>query len=102
MIATNECVAIWLYYHDGWSIALQCFCNISDTVAIDGMVMQQTSLRDNIWKLQWFCVGGNREHMKQTIVGDNRWYGNATHKVHCNNTYCNQNQLLFIILSQRG
>jgi hypothetical protein len=71
-------------------------------IAIDGMVMQRTSLQGNIWKLQRFCIGGNREHMQQTIVGGNRWYGNATHKVRCNNAYCNQNQWLSIILSQRG
>jgi hypothetical protein len=52
--------------------------------------------------LQRFCVSGNREHMQQTIVGGNRWYGNATQKVRCNNAYYNQNQWLSIILSQRG
>jgi hypothetical protein len=69
-------------------------------VAIDDMVMQQTSLRGNIPMLQRICVGGNRGHMQQTIVGGNRWYGNATHKVRCDNTYCNQNQWLPMILSQ--
>jgi hypothetical protein len=38
-------MGIWSYYHELWSIALQCFCNISDMVAIDGMVMQRTSLQ---------------------------------------------------------
>jgi hypothetical protein len=58
-------------------------------VAIDHMVMQRTSLRRNICRLQRICVGGNRGHMQQTIVGGN-------------NIYCNQNQWLSIILSQRG
>ena len=65
------------------------------------MVMQQTSLRSNICRLQRICVGGNRGHMQQTIVGGNRLYGNATHPVRLNNAYCNQNQWLPIILSQR-
>jgi hypothetical protein len=51
-----------------WSIALQWFYNISDMVAIDDMIMQRTSLRGNIWKLQRICVGGNREHMQQTLL----------------------------------
>jgi hypothetical protein len=71
-------------------------------VAIDGMVMQRTSLRGNIHMLQWICVGGNRGQMQQTVVDGNRWYDNAMHKVHCNNAYYNQNQWLPIILSQWG
>jgi len=47
-------------------------------VAIDDMVMQRTSLRGNICRLQRICVGGNRGHMQQTIVGGDRWYDNAT------------------------
>jgi hypothetical protein len=84
-------VGIWSYYHEVWSIALQCFCNILDMVAIDGMLMQRTSLRGNIRILQRICVGGNRSHMQQTIVGGNRWHDNATHKICRNNAYCNQN-----------
>jgi hypothetical protein len=61
-------------------------------VAIDGMVMQRTSLWDNICMLQRICVSGNRGHMQQTIVRGNRWDDNATHKVCRNNAYCNQNQ----------
>jgi hypothetical protein len=61
-------------------------------VAIDDMLMQRTSLRGNISRLQRICVGGNRGHMQQTIVASNRWYDNATLKVHCNKAYCNQNQ----------
>jgi hypothetical protein len=41
-------------------------------VAIDDMLMQRTSLRGNISRLQHICVGGNRGHMQQTIVGSNR------------------------------
>jgi hypothetical protein len=42
-------------------------------MAIDDMVMQQTSLRGNICRLQRICVGGNRGHMQQRFVGGNRW-----------------------------
>jgi hypothetical protein len=34
-------------------------------VAIDDMVMQQTSLQGNIPMLQRICVGGNRGHMQR-------------------------------------
>jgi hypothetical protein len=70
-------------------------------VAIDGIIMQRTSLRGNIHMLQWIYVGGSRGHMQQTMVDGNRWQDNATHKVRCNNAYCNQNQWLPIILLQR-
>jgi hypothetical protein len=40
--------------------------------------------------------------MQQTTVCGNRCYDNATLKVRSNNAYCNQNELLPIILSQRG
>jgi hypothetical protein len=95
-------MGIWSYYHELWSIALQCFCNISDMVAIDALIIQRTSLRGNIHMLQQICVGGERGQMQQTMVDGNRWYDNATHKVRGNNAYCNQNQWLPIILSQRG
>jgi hypothetical protein len=71
-------------------------------VAIDALIMQRTSLRGNIHMLQRICVGGERGQMQQTMVDGNRWYDNATHKVRGNNAYCNQNQWLPIILSQRG
>jgi hypothetical protein len=71
-------------------------------VAIDGMLMQRTSLRGNIRMLQQICVGGNRGQRQQTMVCGNRQYDNATHKVRCNNAYCNQNQWLLINLLQHN
>ena len=82
-------------------VVIEVTCNKDLLVAIDDRVMQQTSLRGNICRLQRICVGDSRGHMQQTIVGCNRLYGNATHKVRVNNAYCNQNQWLPIILSQR-
>jgi hypothetical protein len=52
--------------------------------------------------LQQICVGGDRGQMQQPMVDGNKWYDNGAHKVRCNNAYCNQNQWLPIILSQRG
>jgi acid stress-induced BolA-like protein IbaG/YrbA len=40
-------------------------------VAIDDMLMQRTSLRGNICRLQRIHVGGDRYHMQLTIVGGN-------------------------------
>jgi hypothetical protein len=40
-------------------------------VAIDDMLMQQTSLRGNICRLQRIRVGGNKDHMQPTIFGGN-------------------------------
>jgi hypothetical protein len=40
-------------------------------VAIDDMLMQRTSLRGNIRRLQRIRVGGNRGHMQPTIFGGN-------------------------------
>jgi hypothetical protein len=71
-------MVIWSFYHEVWSIAIYCSCNISDMVAIDDMLMQRTSLRGNICRLQRIHVGGDRYHMQLTIVGGNSWYDNAT------------------------
>jgi len=53
-------------------VVIEATCNKQLLVAIDDIIMQQTSIRGNIWKLQQICVGGNRGHMQQTIVGVNR------------------------------
>jgi hypothetical protein len=68
VLSLQNYVGVWSYCHEVWSIALQWFCSISDMVAIDDMIMQRISLRGNIWKLQRICVGGNREHMQQTLL----------------------------------
>jgi hypothetical protein len=61
-------------------------CNQQFLVAIVDIIMQRTVLRGNIYKI---CVGNNRGHMQQTIVGSNE-------------AYCNQNQWSRISLLQRG
>jgi hypothetical protein len=40
-------------------------------VAIDDMLMQRTSLRGNICRLQRIRVGRNRGHMQPTSFGGN-------------------------------
>ena len=52
-------------------VVIEVTCNKQLLVAIDYMIMQQTSLRGNICRLQRICVGGNRGHMQQTIVDGN-------------------------------
>jgi hypothetical protein len=40
-------------------------------VTIDDMLMQQTSLRGNICRLQHIRVSGNKGHMQPTFFGGN-------------------------------
>jgi hypothetical protein len=75
MVATNECVAIEKYCHSKtmWSyghittkfdplhyIALATY----QIWSIDDMLMQRSSLRGNICRLQHIRVGGDKGHMQ--------------------------------------
>jgi hypothetical protein len=78
LLPLENYVVILSYYHEDWSIAIHCSCNISDMVAIDDMLMQRTSLRVNICILQCIHVGDDKGHKQPTIIGGNSWYYNAT------------------------